>query len=310
MSRLAVVLPGQGAQYVGMGKKIAEQFPAAAQIFQRADDALKFKLSTLCFEGPADQLNQTEYAQPAILTTSLAIWEVVKEKTDLKPAILAGLSLGEYTALVISGALTLEEAVPLVHTRGRLMQNTVAPGLGLMEAVLGLEAEKVEEICRQAEGCVEIANYNCPGQVVISGETQAVQQTAAHLKEAGARVTPLPISVPCHCSMLYDSAQKFKHYLEPLHWGDFGIPVVSNYTAQAHTEEEVVPQLVKQLYCSVRWEQSVRHMAEQSDYFIEVGPGSSLSGLIRRIERGKMLGAVEDAESLEKIMEKVNHYVH
>ncbi len=304
MLRLAFLFPGQGSQYPGMGKEIAGTYPEAAGIFHQADEILGCKLSEICFEGPAEVLNQTEYAQPALLTCSLATLEVVKT-VGLEAEMLAGLSLGEYTALVAAGALTFEDTLPLVQFRGRLMQEAVPPGKGAMAAVLGLDAEKVDEICAQTEGYVAVANYNCPAQLVISGEKEAVDKAGARLKDAGARVVPLAVSVPSHCQLMYDASIQLKSRLDKLNWREPEKPVVSNVNARENPAGAAAELLVRQLYSPVRWEQSVRYMLNRVDYFVEIGPGSSLSGLVKRIDRDRILGHVEDLKTLEKVKEKV-----
>ncbi len=305
MPRLAFVFPGQGAQYPGMGKELADNYVEAAQVFAQADSILSYKLSDLCFNGPADQLNKTEFAQPALLTTSLAILEVVK-KHGLGPIMVAGLSLGEYTALVAAGSISLEEALPLVQLRGRLMQAAVPEGQGAMAAIMGLEAVKVIDVCHGINGIVDIANYNCPGQLVISGEKDAVTQVGAVLKSIGGRVIPLAVSVPSHSPLMQDAAVKLQPHLSETKWQDPRVPVVSNVNAQSNSCQDFADLLVKQLFSPVLWEQSIRYMLNQVDYFIEIGPGSTLSSLIKKIDRSRLLGQVEDLRSLHRIIAEVN----
>lgn len=305
MARLALVFPGQGAQQVGMGKDLYDHCQAAQKVFEAADRAAGYKISELCFQGPAEQLNQTEFAQPALLTCSVAAAQVLQQQ-GVQAAVMAGLSLGEYSALVCAGSIDLEQAIPLVQRRAQLMQAAVPAGKGAMAAVLGLDDKVVQEACREDPGIVDIANYNCPGQYVISGQSEAVQRVSARLKELGGRVMPLSVSVPSHSELMNDAAEKLRPYLEGVHWLEPVLPVVSNVNAVANPASLLVDLLVRQLYSPVKWEQSVRYMMTQVDYFIEVGPGSTLSGLIKKIDKNRVLGQVNDVKSLEKVIEKVN----
>ncbi|MEN6327344.1 MAG: ACP S-malonyltransferase [Syntrophomonas sp.] len=304
MSRLAFVFPGQGAQYPGMGRELAEKYPEAAQVFAQADEIAGFKLSDICFNGPAEQLNTTIYAQPALLTTNLAILKVAQSK-GLFPVMLAGLSLGEYSALIAAGSISFAQALPLVQKRARLMQEAVPPDQGAMAAVLGLDNQVVEDVCFKQHGIVSIANYNCPGQVVISGEKQAVLQASSILKDAGGRIAPLAVSVPSHCQLMHEAAVQLTPYLTSIEWKQPKIDVVSNVNAQTNPSSLLAEMLARQLFSPVRWEQSIRYMMEKVDYFIEVGPGSSLSGLIKRIDKTRLLGQIGDVASLEKVLAKV-----
>lgn len=304
MPRLAFVFPGQGAQYLGMGQELAVNYPEAAAIFNQADQISPYPVSELCFTGPVYKLNSTEFAQPALLTTSLAVLEVVK-KQGIKPNLVAGLSLGEYTALVAAGSISFDQALPLVQARGRLMQEAVPRGKGAMAAVLGLEYELVAGVCRQAGGIVDIANLNCPGQLVISGESDAVTRATDLLREKGGRVRLLDVSVPSHSRLMTSAARKLQEHLDKLDWKDATPPVISNVTARAYPPEETGDLLVRQLYSPVQWEASIRYMAEAVDYFIEIGPGTTLSGLIKRIVPGRLLGNVQDIKSLQKIVREV-----
>lgn len=304
MSRLAFVFPGQGAQYPGMGQELAMNYPEAASIFDQADQISPYPVSELCFTGPVNKLNSTEFAQPALLTTSLAVLEVVK-KQGIKPDLVAGLSLGEYTALVAAGSISFAEALPLVQERGRLMQEAVPLGKGAMAAVLGLEYELVADVCRQVGGIVDVANLNCPGQLVISGENDAVTRATDLLRERGGRVRVLDVSVPSHSRLMTNAAYKLQEHLNRLDWKATNPPVISNVTAREYPQEETGSLLVRQLYSPVQWEASIRYMAEKADYFIEIGPGTTLSGLIKRIIPGRLLGNAQDIKSLQKIVREV-----
>ncbi|NLO21891.1 MAG: ACP S-malonyltransferase [Syntrophomonadaceae bacterium] len=304
MPTIAFVFPGQGAQQVGMGKDLYDNFPEAARIFQLADAWAGYELSSLCFEGPAETLNQTVYAQPALLVAGLAAYEAIKQM-GVVPTVMAGLSLGEYTALTAAGAISLEQVLPLIGKRAALMQEAVPLGQGAMAAVFGLTSEKIKDLCEKETGLVDIANYNCPGQIVISGSTQAVENVSGQLREAGARVIPLTVSVPAHSPLLYNAALKLRPWLERIEWKPPRVPVVSNVNARENRAQDLSEILQQQVYSPVRWEQSVRYMMEKADYFIELGPGSTLSGLIKKIDKNRVLGPVSDLKTLEKTMEKV-----
>lgn len=306
MPRIAFIFPGQGSQYPGMGKEFAECFPQAQRVYETADRVLGFSLSTICFEGTQEELNKTEITQAAVLTTSLAVFMVLKDK-GLTPFIGAGLSLGEYSALVACGALQFDEALRLVIKRGQIMQKAVPIGQGMMAAVLGAEGGTVEQACTEASSCgiVEIANYNCPGQIVISGERQGVLKAGELLKDRGARVVPLTVSVPSHSRLMKNAALVLREELEKISWSKPDISVVSNVKAQEIHRSDLPEILVEQLYRPVKWEQSTAFMAERVDYFIEVGPGKVLSGLIKKTAKNKALGSIQDPASLERVFKRI-----
>jgi [acyl-carrier-protein] S-malonyltransferase len=304
MTRLGFIFPGQGAQHTGMGKELYDEFAEARNVFDLADRCLGYKLGSLCFEGPQETLNQTYYAQPAILTASIAAYRVILHE-GINPVILAGLSLGEYTALTAAGAVALEEVLPLVQTRARLMQEAVPLGKGAMAAVFNMDNQTIKEVVDQQQGIVDISNYNCPGQVVISGEKEAVDGAARTLKAAGARVVPLAVSVPSHCILMKEAAERLRPILDQINWQEPEIEVVSNVNARENKASEFPDLLMKQLYCPVLWEQSFRYMMEKADYFIEIGPGSTLTGLVKKIDKSRIIGQVNDLKTLEKTLEKV-----
>ena len=302
--RLGFVFPGQGSQYVGMGSEVNRVFYEAAQIIGDAESCLGYDISELCFFGPQEKLDQTEYAQPAILLTSVVLFELLK-KFDVEPVVVAGLSLGEYTALVASGAMTLQEALPLVQRRGQIMQEAVPAGQGGMYVVLGLDGSMVDQICREDGGQVSVANYNAPGQVVVAGAAEDLKRVTATLKKAGARVSKVAMSVPSHSPLLKTAAEKLRPELEKVKWQKPAIPVLSNVTGDYYGDSDPVDLLVKQLYSPVLWEQCVRRMMDQVDYFVEIGPGKTLSGLIKRIARKQMLMNIDGVNSLKELSEKV-----
>lgn len=303
--KIAFIYPGQGAQYAGMGKEIYEKYEEAKEIFERADEALGFNISKLCFEGPEEELMKTENTQPAILTVSVALTRVL-QKRGVKPDVTAGLSLGEYSSLVLAEALDFEDAVRLVKKRGKYMQEVVPEGVGTMAAILGLPNEEVEEICRIASevGVVEPANYNCPGQLVVSGEVKAVERAVELAKERGAKkAVVLAVSAPFHCSMLKEAGELLAKELEKVEIKDLKVPVISNVTADYVQKDKVKELLIKQVSHPVLWEQSVRKMVEDGvDTFIEIGPGKTLSGFVKKIDRSRTVLNFEDEESLMKAL--------
>ena len=306
MGKLAFIFPGQGSQRTGMGKALAEQFPAARAVFDQADQALGFPLSKLCFEGPEEELKLTANTQPAILTTSVAAYRVLEEK-GIAPDYVAGHSLGEYSALVASGCLSLPEAVVTVRNRGTYMQEAVPAGQGAMAALLGLPLPKVQQVCEQAaQGQVVVpANLNSPGQIVISGHKEAVERAAAAAKDAGAkRAVLLPVSAPFHSSLLQPAAARLESDFQRIGFSGLGIPLVTNVDAEViETPQAARDALLRQVPAPVRWEESMRKLMELGcDCFIEVGPGKVLAGLLRQIDRSVRALSVEDPASLEKTL--------
>ncbi len=307
--QIAFLFPGQGSQSVGMGQQLVESHPEAREIFERADEALGFALSRLCFEGPMEELTATRNAQPAILTHSLAVHAVLRSKVEVSPRLVAGHSLGEISAAAAMGALSLEDAVRLVRARGELMWEAGQRRPGTMAAVVGLDAEVVEEVCsgyrQEHGGVVVLANLNSPGQLVISGEVDAVEGVAGALKEAGARrVLPLPVSGAFHSPLMVVVQKDFEAVLSTMEVEDPMCPVVSNVTAQpVDRGDEFARGLVRQLVSPVRWYESVRTMVEAGvEVFLEVGPQKVLSNLGSRDFREQLFLPTSPPEGLEKVL--------
>ena len=301
MSKIAFIFPGQGAQYVGMGKDFYEQTETGRKVFDEATEILGFSVPELCFETN-DRLNITEYTQAAMVTTSIAMMKVLMEETGTRPDVAAGLSLGEYCALYAAGVMSEADAIATVRQRGILMQQAVPVGIGSMAAVLGMDAAAIEQVIANVQD-VQIANYNCPGQIVISGKKEAVEAAAEKLKAAGAkRVLPLNVSGPFHSKMLTEAGEKLRQVLQSVEVQKPVIPYVANVTAQYVTEaEDVKPLLMKQVSSSVRWQQSVETMiADGVDTFIEIGPGKTLSGFMKKINRDVKVLNIEKLEDIEK----------
>ena len=302
MSKVAFIFPGQGAQTAGMGRDFYEQTETGKKVFDRASELLGFSMPELCFEKN-DRLDITEYTQAAMGTTSIAMMKVLMEQTGIRPDVAAGLSLGEYCALAAAGVMSWEDAITTVRQRGILMQEAVPAGIGSMAAVLALDGEVIEKVLSDIED-VQIANYNCPGQIVISGKKEAVDLAGTKLKEAGAkRVIPLNVSGPFHSEMLVGAGEKLGKVLESVTVNTPVIPYVANVTAQYVTEaSQVRPLLAKQVYSSVRWQQSVEAMvADGVDTFVEIGPGKTLSGFMRKITRDVKVLNIEKMEDMEKL---------
>lgn len=306
MGKIAFIFPGQGSQYPGMGKELADAFPVARQTFEEADDALGSKLSATCFAGSEDELKLTATTQPAILTTSIAVLRVVEQETGLKADYLAGHSLGEYSALVCSGAIGFADAVRTVRARGSFMQEAVPVGTGTMAAMLGIEKEVLEDICREAaQGeVVAPANFNSPGQIVIAGHSAAVGRAIEIAKGRGFRKAMLlPVSAPFHCALMQPAAERLAGVLEAVAANPMKLPVVANADAAPNADNGRVKQLLVAQVCSpVLWEQSVNAMAAQGVVkFVEIGPGKVLSGLVKRITKEVETVNIEDIAGLKAL---------
>jgi [acyl-carrier-protein] S-malonyltransferase len=305
-SPIAFLFPGQGSQAVGMGKELAANYPVARQTFEEADDALRYKLSQLCFEGPEEKLKLTEVTQPAILTTSIAAYRVLRERGP-KPAYVAGHSLGEYSAHVAAGTLKFVDALRAVRNRGQYMQEAVPVGIGAMAAILGLPLESVTEICTaaaQGEVC-QPANLNSPEQIVISGHAAAVQRAIHLATERGAKkAVSLPVSAPFHCALMQPAQDRMAQDLRDLNFANPAWPVICNVDALLVTEAEPARDaLTRQVTGSVKWDPSIRALIKQGvNLFVEVGPGKVLWGLMRQIDRSKTCLTVGDESSLQKTL--------
>lgn len=306
---IAWLFPGQGTQEVGMGKALYDASPAAREVFARADEALGFSISKLCFEGPAPELTLTKHTQPAILTASIATLAAIREALPNLPlpAFGAGHSLGEYSALVAAGALSLEDAVRLVHLRGRAMQEAVPEGAGAMAAILGGDRAAVEQLCRDAaEGePLSPANFNAPGQVVISGAASAVKRASSLAADRKLKAIPLNVSAPFHCALMAPAAKAVEKALEGVTVSPLAFPVVTNVEARPNSEAaQVASLLVRQIDGAVRWDESVAFMAERGvTKALEIGPGKVLAGLVKRIDKRIQVLSVADPEGVAKVAE-------
>ena len=304
MSKIAFIFPGQGAQKAGMGKDFYEETSTGREVFDRASELLGFSMPELCFTEN-DRLDITEYTQAAMVTTSIAMMKVLMEETGIRPDVAAGLSLGEYCALYAAGVMSADDAITTVRQRGILMQEAVPVGVGAMAAVLAMAAEKIEEVLKDIPD-VWIANYNCPGQIVISGKKEAVELACEKLKEAGAkRAVMLNVSGPFHSGMLAEAGEKLGEFLENVEISDPQIPYVANVTASYVTDKaEVKSLLARQVSSSVRWEQSVRAMlADGVDTFVEIGPGKTLAGFMRKITRDAKVVNIETLQDVKALKE-------
>ncbi|MEQ1792078.1 MAG: ACP S-malonyltransferase [Nitrospiraceae bacterium] len=302
-SSIGLVFPGQGSQSVGMGKALAEVYPDIRSLYDEASSVLGYDIAALCFEGPPERLNLTEYTQPALLVSSMAAFHVC-QSLNLAPIAVAGHSLGEYSALVAAGGMTYRDAVGIVQKRGRYMAEAVPPGTGLVAALLGLAADVVKEVCREASavGVVAAANFNSPGQVVIAGEKAAVERAIELAKAKGCKkAIPLPVSVPVHTPLMQTAADRLAEELAAIRWSDLKMPLINNAEARPITKAgDIQASLVRQLPSSVLWEDSVKAMAAMGvTTFVEVGPGTVLSGLIKRIVPDAVTLNVNDPKSFE-----------
>ncbi len=302
--KFAALFPGQGSQYVGMAKVLREEFSFTREVFEEASEALKEDLVKLCQDGPADHLQLTENAQPCILTTSYAWYQVLRRNLDFKPQSGAGHSLGEYTALLASGAMTLTEAVRLVRTRGQLMQSAVPKGVGKMAAVLGLTDDKIEELCQmasQGDSIVVPANFNAPSQVVVAGNADAVDRLTALAPEYKARkVIPLNVSAPFHCPLMKPVAEKFMPSLQAVQWQSRSFPIAHNLDGEIRSSGDLVPLLKDQIDHPVKWTGCVGALSKNGiEAFVEMGPGKVLTGLVKRISDGAKLFNLDSLDDLK-----------
>jgi [acyl-carrier-protein] S-malonyltransferase len=305
MKKVGLIFPGQGSQYVGMGKDFFDRFPAAREVFEEANEALAYDLATLCFQGPEEDLKLTANTQPAILTTSIAVLRVIQAKREILPIVTAGHSLGEYGALVASGGLRFADAVRLVHLRGKFMQEAVPIGVGAMAAILGMTGPEVEALCQEAaQGEVlSPANYNCPGQIAIAGHHTAVNRAVAVVsQQAGKKAVLLPVSAPFHCALMRPAAVRLREELVKVTMGDLQPPVLSNAEADFYPgKNKIVELLVKQVDHPVRWEECMQKLLSTgANLILEVGPGKVLTGLMRRISKDLKTANIEDGPSWAK----------
>lgn len=308
MKNTAFIFSGQGSQYRGMGKELYDSFEAARKVFDNANEALNMDIKGLCFNGSIEELSETKNTQPAILTTSIAILSVLNEY-NINADYAAGLSLGEYSALIYAGVFSYDDGLRLIKRRGQIMQNAVSNGIGGMAAIIGLDRGAVEECCLSLldEGIVEVANYNCPGQIVISGEKRVINKACCSLKESGALKTiMLNVSGPFHSSMLKEAGNELEEEIKKVQINAPNIMVISNYDNKYYSCDlnDTIYKLKNQIFSSVRWEDNIRKLINDGvDTFIEVGPGKALTGFVKKIDRTKTILNVEDIKSLHKVLE-------
>jgi len=307
MSKIAFIFPGQGSQYVGMGKDLYEQYDIVKKVYDEASETLGFDVAKMSFES--DEINKTEYTQPLLVTMGVALTRLLEEK-NIKADMTAGLSLGEYAALVCSKALDFSTAVSLVRKRGQFMQNCIPDGEWRMAAIMGLEDNKVEEICSKIDGFVKCANYNCPGQIVIAGEKQAIEIACEKLTEAGARRTILlNVTAPFHTEKLSEAKNNLEKELEKIKINKFNIPVIKNIDAKEYQETDYIKSILSNhIISSVQWNESVEYMiANGVDTFIELGPGKTLSGFVKKINKDVRVFNVENVDTLKNLLEKLEN---